>query len=591
MTTPQITIIAILCIALTLFVWGRWRYDFVAFFCLMGATISGVVEPHEAFLGFGHPATVSVIFVLILGHTLAKSGATDVFVKLIFPFSSNPILHTSILTISAAFLSAFMNNVGALALLMPIAVQSSMKAGTSPSKVLMPIAFGSILGGMTTLIGTPPNIIIATYREKLTGKSFEMFDFTPLGGSIALIGVVFIVLIGWRLLRERTNGGDETQDLFEIEGYVFEAKVSKESKIVGKTLEEVEEVTKDLDILVASFVRKGRQYSILSGREEFLAGDILILESKPEDAEIFINRLGLTMVGHTKDSLMNAQDTQWIELVVMPRSKLEGRTVDSIRFRSRYGVNLLAVSRKGKPHRGRLKSFRFQAGDVMLLHGDAEHLPDVSNSLDCLPLAGRRFHLGKRNKKPLAVAIFAGSIALAAFGVLSFPIALGLGVAAAIFTNVIAVREILETVDWPTVVLVGAMIPIGLAFEDTGASQLMVDSILGLSQNITPPVALGILMLITMILTSILNNAATAVLMAPIASQFATQFKASPDAFLMAVAISASCAFITPIAHQNNALVMGPGGYKFSDYIVMGLPLQLLLFAVMIPLLMHFWPL
>lgn len=591
MTPHQITIIGLLSVALFLFIWGRWRYDFVAFSCLMAGTVLGIVDPEEAFMGFGHPATVTVIFVLILGHSLAKSGATDIFVKLIFPVAHIPALHIGILTVSAAFLSAFMNNVGALVLLMPIAVQSGMRVGTSPSRLLMPIAFGSILGGMTTLIGTPPNIIIATYREKLTNSSYEMFDFTPLGGSIAVIGILFIVCVGWRLIQERKAGRNDPQDIFEIEGYIFEAKISKESKIVGKNLEEVENLVKDLDVVIASFVRNGRQYSILSGREIFQAGDILIVESQPEGMEIFVNRLGLTQIGRTKDSLMNANDTQWIELVVMPHSKVQGRVVDSIKFRSRYGVNLLAVSRKGKPYRGRLKAFRFEAGDVMLLHGDAEHLPDVANTLGCLPLAGRKFHLGKRNKKPLAIAVFLAAISLTAFGVLSFPIALGLGVVGVILLNVISLRELVESVDWPTVILIGSMIPLGKAFEETGTSQVLVDYMLSYKTHIGPSVALGMLMFMTMILTAILNNAATAVLMAPIASQFAIQFNANPDAFLMAVAISSSCAFITPIAHQNNALVMGPGGYKFSDYVRVGTPLQLLLFIVMIPLLIYFWPL
>ena len=592
MTTDQITLFAILCALFALLAWGRWRYDVVAFLTLMAAVVTGVVPAGEAFAGFGHPATITVAAILILSRALTTTGATDWIARAVRPATGSTAAHIGVLSSLAAAMSSFMNNVGTLGLLMPVALQSARKAKRSPAVILMPLSFGAILGGLVTLIGTPPNIIVATYRAEVVGAPFGMFDFTPVGAVTALAGVAFIALVGWRLVPVAARKRAVSEELFDIEHYVTEARVTKDSAALGKTMAEIDEATKDIDALLIALIRGERRYRPAAG-VPVQAGDLLVIEAGPEEIDKFVTALGLELGRAKKDGKtpLGHAEGALVEAVVAPRSRLEGQTVGSQRLIGRHGFTLLAVARQGRPHRGRLKAFRFRVGDVLLLHGEAERVPDAIAAFGCLPLAERGLSIGQRGKAPVLIAIFAAAIAAASFGLLPIPIALALAVVVTVLAGLLPVRELYDGVDWPVIVLLGALIPVGGALEDTGATEVIAGAIHDATAGRSAVLVLVLLMVVTMTLSDILNNAATAVVMAPIAAGIAERLGASPDPFLMAVAVGASCAFLTPIGHQNNALIMGPGGYRFWDYWRMGLPLEVLIVAVATPMILIVWPL
>jgi len=600
-TADQIFLISLLGSLVVFFVWERWRYDLVALAGLLIATLFGVIPPDDAFLGFGHPAVVTVAAVLILSRGLSNAGAVEIFTRYIKRATSSPTLHIVGLSSVGGLLSTVMNNVGALALLMPVAIQSSLEAKRSPAIVLMPLAFATILGGMATLIGTPPNIIIANYRAEMTGQPFGMFDFSPVGGVVAIVGIIFVALVGWRFIPLARRSKNAPQDLFHIQEYLTEVKVPENSKAIGKSLSELESATEDSDALIISLIRGEQSIRGAAWREKIQAGDVLVLEAGHQGIKKFVSTLGLELSGtQSKEEVGEGEpqkstktpDEILLEAVVPPdRSWLVGRLAGTLKLRSRFGVSLLGVSRQGTPYRGRLKEFRFKAGDVLLLQGDKEQVLDVIGSLGCLPLAERGIQLGKSGETWLAVGLFGLALGIALTGFVSLPIALMGAALAMVILAVVPAREVYHTIDWPVLVLLGSLIPIGQALEQSGATTVLAQYLVNVLSGHAPIILLGVIMILTMLLTDVMNNAATAVVMAPFSVAVAQNLGVHADPFLMAVAIGASCAFLTPIGHQNNLLVMGPGGYRFGDYWRMGLPLDLLIIAVSLPLLVFFWPL
>ncbi len=597
MTFDQIFLILLLVAVLGLFVWGRWRYDVVAFGALLAATLAGTVPFGEMFAGFGHPATVTVALVLIVSRGLQNSGAIQSIGKLI-PSQGSTSAHVGVLATIGGALSAVINNVGALALLMPAALQSAARAARSPALLLMPLSFGSILGGLVTLIGTPPNIIVATFRGDLTGEAFAMFDFTPVGGAVAIAGILFVALIGWRLVPESRRAKMSARELFEIEAYLSEAVVEEKSPLAGKTLSEADNIAEEHDAVLLGLIRGDRRIEHGHRGEILQAGDVLVLETGPDALSAVHTALHLHPADLVKKRQKEATpprsesgEIALTEAVVLPGSHVIGHTPEALRLRRRYGVNLLAVSRQGKPFRGRLRSFRFRAGDVLLMEGDPERLPSVIGHIGCLPLAERGLQIQRERKGLLAIGIFVAAVAAASVGLVSLPAAFAAAVALMVLLNIVPVREIYESVDWPVIVLLGAMIPVGGALEASGATATIASGLVDMSSGLPAWAILTLVLVVTMTLSDIMNNAATAVVMAPISVGIAERLAVNADSFLMAVAIGASCAFLTPIGHQNNTLILGPGGYRFGDYWRMGLPLEILIVIVSIPMLLWVWPL
>lgn len=616
MDLPQSLILGILLATIAMFLWGKWRHDMVAAGALLACIVTGLVEPAQAFSGFGHTAVVTVACVLILSRTLQTSGAVDVLTRTLLPSSAGPTASIAALTALAALLSGFMNNVGALALLMPVAIQLAGRLQLPPGKLLMPLAFGSILGGTTTLIGTPPNLIISGFRQSADLGHFGMFDFTPVGAAVTVVGVIFIALVGWRLVPSRDQSGLEG---FETEAYITEAKVPADSKADGLSLREIDQAVSEFDAQVLGLIRNEIRLTSPGAARKVRANDILILECDAETLAKVLSALGLELAEEKSDSKDDKtqndtdsrasgpandekqedkdkgngknEDIGLIELAVLPSSNLLGRSASDLLLRTRFGINLLAVSRQGQRFAGRLRTLRLRAGDLLLLQGPQEALTTFASNMGCVPLAERELRIPDKRNAILSTVIMLASVAAAATGLTSAAVAFMAGVLASMALRTLPLRSVYESVDWPVVVLLAALLPVAGAMQETGAANLVAGFLLNYLAQGNAVIALVVILLTTMILTDLMNNAATAAVLAPIALGAANQLDANPDTFLMAVAIGASCAFLTPIGHQNNTLILGPGGFRFGDYWRMGLPLDLLIVVTAIPMLLLVWPL
>jgi di/tricarboxylate transporter len=665
MTPDQILVLTILLATVGMFLWGRWRHDMVAVMALLACVLAGLVEPAVAFAGFGHPAVVTVACVLVLSRGLQASGAVDTLAARLLPAKAGIALSLAALVGLGAVLSGVMNNVGAMALLMPVAMQLASRLGLPPGRVLMPLAFGTILGGMTTMIGTPPNLIVSGFRAQLGQGGFAMFDFTPVGLSVAVSGTLFIVLLGWRLVPARDKASTEG---FETGAYVTEVRVVPDSKAAGMLLRAIETRLDEAGAQIIGLVRNEVRMTAPQSSRKVLAGDILVIEADIEALPEVLATLGLKLeeagssrtgdehevdadeqqrrppakpvqatadapqarrtkqaaskedgrqdagggrsegdearkdkdeganprdADHESDGARSSADVEiaLMELVVRPEASLIGRSAMELALRTRYGLNLLAVSRNGQRSKSRLRTMKIQAGDLLLMQGPLEALAEFAADSGCVPLAERELRIPDRRKAWTAGAIMACAVGGAALGLLPAAISFALGVLASMAFRTLPLRSIYDSIDWPVIVLLGALIPVAGAMESTGTADLIAHALLdGVAQG-NAIVALTLVLVVTMFLSDLMNNAATAAVMCPIGIGTAAALGANADAFLMAVAIGASCAFLTPIGHQNNTLILGPGGLRFGDYWRLGLPLELLVAAVSIPLILLVWPL
>jgi len=665
MTPDQILVLTILLATVGMFLWGRWRHDMVAAMALLACVLAGLVEPAVAFAGFGHPAVVTVACVLVLSRGLQASGAVDTLAARLLPAKAGIALSLAALVGLGAVLSGVMNNVGAMALLMPVAMQLASRLALPPGRVLMPLAFGTILGGMTTMIGTPPNLIVSGFRAQLGQGGFAMFDFTPVGLSVAVSGTLFIVLLGWRLVPARDKASTEG---FETGAYVTEVRVVPDSKAAGMRLREIETRLDEAGAQIIGLVRNEVRMTAPQSSRKVLAGDILVIEADIEALPEVLATLGLKLEeagssrtgdeheeeadepqrrppakpaqattdapqarrkkqgasrkdggqdaggvrsegdearknkdedasderdGNDSDAARSSADVEiaLMELVVRPEASLIGRSAMDLALRTRYGLNLLAVSRNGQRSKSRLRTMKIQAGDLLLMQGPLEALAEFAADSGCVPLAERELRIPDRRKAWTAGAIMACAVGGAALGLLPAAISFALGVLASMAFRTLPLRSIYDSIDWPVIVLLGALIPVAGAMESTGTADLIARALLDGVARGNAIVALTLVLIVTMTLSDLMNNAATAAVMCPIGIGTAAALGANADAFLMAVAIGASCAFLTPIGHQNNTLILGPGGLRFGDYWRLGLPLELLVAAVSIPLILLVWPL
>ena len=592
MTLHQGILFTLLACVFALLIWGRWRYDLIAFGALVVAVMIGVVPTDAAFSGFSHSATVIIALVLIVSRALINAGVIELIERHLVSESRSRGAHITLMSTVAAGLSAVMNNVAALAVLMPVDLQAASKANRSPALTLMPLSFASILGGMITLIGTPPNIIVAEFRNDELGQPFAMFDFAPVGLACAVVGVLFITTIGWRLIpRERSLPGAR-ETLHEPEEYLAELKVPVGASIIGKRISELDLMAEENDATIVGLIRRGRRLPGAARREEVNAEDILVIEANPDAIDQMLGQLGLEYVRRaTEDHEAVREDLALMEVVVPVGARIEGRSARSLRLLNRHTITLLGVSRQGRPFREQIRKVKIDAGDVLLLLGPSARLADIASWLGCLPLAERGLQIVRRDQALLAVGIFAGAVLLASLGLVYLPVALAAAVVLLVATRVVPLRQLYEAVEWPVIILLGSMIPIGVALEESGGTELIAETIIGLTAGSSPVVVLTVLMVVTMTLSDVMNNTATAVIAAPIAIDIAGTLGVSADPFLMCVAVAASCAFLTPIGHKNNTLIMGPGGYHFRDYWRMGLPLEILVIAVGVPAILWAWPL
>ncbi|MBQ0764303.1 SLC13 family permease [Marinobacter psychrophilus] len=620
MNLDQGIVFAVLGITLALFVWNRLRFDVVSMLALLAMALTGLVPADELFSGFGHPAVITVAAVLVISQGLVNGGVVDAIARLLGRIGHRPTLQVLTLTSVVALCSGFINNVGALALLMPVAIWMSRDAGRSPSMLLMPLAFGSLLGGTVTLIGTPPNIIISSYRPE---GAFGLFDFAPVGLAVTVAGIAFITLVGWRLTPRRDDGA-AGKKLFSVGDYVTELRVPEGSASAGATLHSLlTESGESDDLAVLALIREGARKITPSTFTVMREGDLLLIEANTESLQAFLDNTDLELAtgallalqreldnertnadGLPKDSSdepsaddedakapigLDEGDLQLMEVVVSSGSILLGLSANRLGLRERYSLNVVAVARRGQRIQSRLGDVRFQAGDILLVQGTQDGLTETLITLGCLPLAERGLRLGSSPKVALAAAVFGASIAAVVSGLLSAPVALVGGAVAMVLVGLLSAEEAYKSIDWSIIVLLAAMIPVGQALETSGGAQLLANKMLALGGDFSLAAVLAMLLVVTLLLSNVINNAAAAIVVAPVALSLATSLNVPTDAVLMAVAMGASSAFMTPIGHQSNALVMEPGGYQFGDYWRLGLPLSIIVTVVAVPMIMLVW--
>lgn len=589
MSFDQYLLFGLFGVVFGLLLWGRYRYDLVAFGALMVAVVLGLVPTQDAFAGFGHPATLVVALVLIVSAGLVRSGAVFLITRSLVDASRGLGAHIGIMGGVGAVLSAFMNNVAALALLMPVDIQTARKAGRGPGLSLMPLSFATILGGMVTLIGTPPNIIIASIREQQLGTPFHMFDFAPVGGVAALVGLAFVALVGWRLIPQREN---DNSDATHIAPYMAELTVPEGSPLVGKRLGTIYPEAEHADVAILGLIRQGkRRYGRAAGAA-LQEGDTLVLEASPEALDEFRSALALDFSDAARQEKLDAagEGLELIEVVVPEDSRITRRTAQSVGLAWRQNTVLMGVSRQGKRITGHIRQSEIEAGDILLLLCPRGRTRDVIDWLGCLPLADRGLDVTANDKTWLAIGLFGAAVLAASLGLLYLPVALGLVIVAYVLTGILPIAQLYDHVEWPVVVLLGSMIPLGAALETSGGTKILAQGLVTLTDGLPAWSILAVLMVVTMTLSDVLNNTATAIVAAPVGIQMANTLEVSADPFLMAVAVASSAAFLTPIGHKNNTLVLGPGGYRFGDYWRMGLPLEILVVTVTIPAILIFWP-
>lgn len=590
MDRDQIILFSLFALVFAGLLWGRWRYDLVAFAALVAGVLLGVVPTHDAFAGFGHPAVMIVALVLLVSAGLVRSGAVLLITRTLIDTSRSVGGHIAVMGAVGGILSAFMNNVAALALLMPVDVATAKKAGRHPGLTLMPLSFATILGGMATLIGTPPNIIIAEMRGTLVGAPYRMFDFAPVGITVAVVGLVFVALIGWRLIPAPGSGAGQGG---ESAVYLAELLIPEGSEVIGGRLAELQEEAEKADVALLGIIRDGTRLRGFQRNAALKASDALIVEASPEALEEFRAGLKLKLAEEDREAKLKAEapGLSMVELVVPEGARIAGKTAQSLGLFWRQRSVLLGISRQGRRITTRVRQTVIQPGDILLMLVPEDTSGDVAEWIGALTLADRGLAVTQDGKTWSAIGLFAAAVVAASFGLVYLPIALGAVVIGFVLLGILPLADIYDNITWPVIVLLGSMIPLGGALESSGGTQLIADGLLWLSSSLPSWAVLTLLMLVTMSLSDVLNNTATAIVAAPVAVAMAHGLGASPDPFLMAVAVASSCAFLTPIGHKNNMLILGPGGYRFGDYWRMGLPLELLVVATGVPAILLFWPL
>jgi di/tricarboxylate transporter len=590
LTLPQVEAFAILAAMLALFASDRLRYDLVGGLALIAAALTGIVPPEKVFEGFSNPVIIIIASVLVLSRAVELSGVVEALIRRIIGNTENTSVQVGVLTASVAGLSAFMKNVGTLGIFMPIAIQTAERSKRPPSRYLMPLAFGSLVGGTMTLIGTGPNLIISTVRQELEGRPFRLFDFSPVGVPLTIVGVLFLS-IGWRLIpKNKPKPGQEGQ--LSIETYTSEVSVPAKSWLAGKTVQDLEEMSSG-DATVTSIVRKDGHRYIANGRSQLIPGEVIVLQIDPALLQSLLDRTGLKQydANETKQALSKDDPVESIEAIVAADSPIVGQSPQALRLRRRFEASILAISRGGQTIRTRVQQTQFEAGDIIVIQGRQKTLSDTLIQLGCVPLFGRIRKLGGRRRSLLPVGILLAVMILIAIKAVSADVAFFAAAVLVVLLKLITPKQAYEAIDWPVIVMLGSLIPVGEALKLTGASGLIADGLTRVAMHLPDTAALGLVLVVSMLVTPFLHHAAAVLVMGPVAFTLAHNLGYQPDAFLMAVALGASSDFLSPIGHQNNALVMGPGGYRFGDYWRLGLPLSILVAVLGTILIRMAWPL
>lgn len=590
MTLHQAEAFAIIGAMFVLFLSDRLRYDVVAALALSAAVLTGVVPAKSAFAGFSNPLIIIIGSVLVLSRAVSVSGVIEIAMRRLTRRIRNTSAQILMLTSAVTGLSAVMKNVGALGIFLPIAVQAAERNNRSPSSYLMPLSFGSLIGGTITLVGTSPNLLISTVREQTFGHPYGFFDFTPIGLPLSVLAVAFLCF-GWRLLPER-EGEPSPEKRFTVEDYTIEAFLPASSSLVGKTVGDLEALGEG-DVTVTAIIRENDRRYIPGTHWTIYEGDLLLLQGDPVSIQPLVAQAGLELSGSERLKGEGGKDDglETIEAVVGADSLLVGQTAESLRLRRRYQVNLLGLTRGDRRVTSRLRESRFRVGDVVVLQGRRSHVEEAVRELGCLPLAERHLVLGSETSRWLSPAILLLAIACVVGGLVSVEVGFFVAAVAVVLLGQITPRMAYSALDGPLLIMLACLIPVGEALHETGAANLVADGLTYVASALSGPGAVGLLLVITMAVTPFLHHAAAVLVIGPIAASLAHNLGDRPDAFLMAVAFGAACDFLTPIGHQNNLLVMEPAGYRFGDYWRLGLPLSILVVVAGTALIVLWWPL
>jgi di/tricarboxylate transporter len=593
LTLPQIEALAIVAGMLLLFISDKLRYDLVAALALCAAVLTGVVPSKKAFEGFASPVIIIIASVLVISRAVAASGVIDNAMRRVLRVLDSTTLQVGALTAAVSFLSAFVKNVGALGIFIPVAIQAAERRNRPASRYLMPLAFGSLIGGTITQIGTSPNVLISAVRQEVLGKPYHLFDFTPVGLPLTCLAVAFLS-VGWRLLPSNRRGQPTAEKRFAIEDYSSEAMLPEDSPLAGKTVADLEELGEG-EVTVAGIIREQSHHYVPRSNWTLYPGDILVLQGDPTAVQPLVDQAKLKLLGAEEIAALKPRDKDDVlettEAVVAPDSLLIGNTPRDLHLRQNFEVNLLALSRAEERTTTRLGTSRFAANDVLVLQGRQSQLSRALTELGLLPLAERNLAMGKPRRRWLALLILLAAMVAIAVGAVQVEVGFFVAATLILLLRLISSREAYDAVEWPIIVMLGCLIPVGEALKDTGAAKLLADGLTVIAAGLPAYLAVGLIMVVSMLVTPLLHHAAAVLLMGPVAAAVAKNLGLAPDAFLMAVAFGAASDFLTPIGHQNSTLVMGPGGYRFSDYWRLGLPLSIIVAVCGTALILLWWPL
>lgn len=593
MTLHQIEALAIVGGMIVLFASDRVRYDLVGMLALAAATLTGVVPANKAFSGFSSPVIVIIASILVISRAITVSGVIEIAMRRLLRVLSSTTMQVGVLTAAVTLLSAFVKNVGALGIFMPVAIQAAERQNRPVSRYLMPLAFGSLIGGTITQIGTSPTLLISEVRQQVVGQPYHLFDFTPVGLPLSLLAILFLS-VGWRLLPSNRRSQPTAEKRFAIEDYTSEALLPEDSPLIGKTIAEFEALS-DNEITVVEIIRDDSHRYAPRPHWRLYAGDVLMLQGDPTALPPLVDQAKLSLLGAEQIAALKPRhkedELETMEAVVPPDSPLIGRTVQSLRMRQRYEINMLALNRAGQRPRARLRQSRFAAGDTVVLQGRQTPLAEAMTALRLLPLAERNLVIGRPRWRALPLAIVLAATVLVAIGIVKVEIGFFVAAVLLVVLRLVTPREAYDAIDAPLIVMLGCLIPVGESLKDTGAAGLLANGLASVAHHLPAPMTVGLLLVVSMLVTPMLHHAAAVLVMGPVAAAVAKDLGFLPDAFLMAVAFGAACDFLTPIGHQNSMLVMRPAGYRFSDYARLGLPLSIMVAVVGTLLILRAWPL
>ncbi len=594
MTAEIALVLAILGVAIVLFATERIRVDVISMMVLLSLILTGLLTVEEAFSGFSNPAVITVWAIYIVSEGLFFTGIADYIGQRILRVSGNEQARlTAVIMITVGIMSAFMNNIGATAVLLPAVVAIGRKTNIPASKLLIPLAFGSLLGGVTTLIGTPPNLLVSSALGAAGFEPFTLFDYTPMGLIVMVSGITYFVVAGRHILPSRsTHDAEDLTSDFRLRNYLTELKIMPDSNLIGKTIVDTK-LGEDYDLTIMGLMRDGRVRLGVMPNAHVRADDILMVKGKVSQILAVQDEIGARIDSHMRMSELDltSPEAMVAEVVISQLADFAGKTLKEIDFRARYSLTVLAIWHREESLVGRIADVPLQLGDVLLVQGRRERVDYLRRDTSFLVLGPISTEYRRVKKAPWALIIFGGMILLVSSGVLHIATGAVLAAILMVLVGILTMDEAYASVEWQSVFLIAGMLPLGIAMAKTGTAEYLSDLIIDLVGGLGPRGIMIGLFILTTIITEFMSNAAAAVLVAPIAISSALTLGVAPQAFAMGVAIAASNSFLFPIGHQASVLVYGPGGYRFFDYTKVGLPLTLLIWLLLIIFLPIIWPL